>query len=306
MEHGAHLVPSDERRLPLGCLSIVAHIIYNGQLTTLAALLSKGAHPCTATLGRTTEEVAIEQGNGFSVLVNYLKHLHIGVIGRYVFALLEGETVDTLGSIEHAVYLHAVNIKIRLHLIVRDVEHLLLHLGRIVEAVVRLQTKVGSLQFLCILLNGLCFGIGLWRIVFNELMQEVVNIGGVLSHRALKRILGIVVISHQLTFLGTQLGQLGNDGEGVILRVGGIGTMYAGLKHLAAQIAVLQTGQDRLLGGIDDNDAILRLAATALGIFLTLRNVGIAQSGKLFFAIHPYHSIIGGLGQEVAPCLLQF
>ena len=81
--------------------------------------------------------------------------------------------------------------------------------------------------------------------------------------------------------------------------------MDACLKHLAAQVAILQTCEDGLLCGVDDDDAIGRLAATALGILLALGNVGIAESGKLLLAVYPYYGVVGGGGQKVAPLLLQ-
>lgn len=60
-----------------------------------------------------------------------------------------------------------------------------------------------------------------------------------------------------------------------------------------------------MLCGVDDDDAIGRLAATALGILLALGNVGIAESGKLLLAVYPNHGVVGGGGQKVAPLLLQ-
>ena len=305
MEHGAHLVPGDERRLTFGSLGVVAHVVDDGELSALAALLGKGAHPCSATLGGTAEEVAVEKSDGLAVLVNHLKHLHVGMISRDVLALLECETVDTLGCVEHTVDLHAVNIEVGLYLVVGDIEHLLLHLGRIVEAVVGLQTEVGTLKLLGILLDDSCLGIGLGRIVLDELAQEVVDILWILSHCALERVVGVGGVAHEFALLGTQLCKLCYDGECVVLGVGGISAVDACLKHLATQVAILQTGEDGLLCGIDDDDAIGRLAATALGVLFALGNVGIAESGELLLAVYPNHGVVGGSWQEVAPLLLQ-
>ena len=72
-----------------------------------------------------------------------------------------------------------------------------------------------------------------------------------------------------------------------------------------AQLAVLQAGENGLLGGVDDNDAIRRLRTLVLGVFLALCDVGIAQSCQLFLAVHPHHRVVGGAGQQVAPLLLQ-
>ena len=74
--------------------------------------------------------------------------------------------------------------------------------------------------------------------------------------------------------------------------------------HLLAQFAVLEIGEDRLLGGVDDDDAVRRLASAALSIFLALCNVCIAQSGELFLAVHPNHGVVGSGRKKVAPLLL--
>ena len=90
-------------------------------------LLLEGIHPRSSALGGSTVVVAIEQGQGLAVLVDNLEHAHVRMIGRNVGALLEGESVDQIGCIEHTIDQHAVDIEIRLHLIVRDVEQGLLH-----------------------------------------------------------------------------------------------------------------------------------------------------------------------------------
>ena len=129
MEHGGRLIPSHQGRLTFRSLGKVAYIVYNGQLMALLALFGEAAHPCTASLGRTTEIVAIEEGKRLAILVGNLKYLHVWVIGWDVLALLKVESIYTMGSVEHAVHLDAVDIEVRLHLVVGDVEHLLLHLG---------------------------------------------------------------------------------------------------------------------------------------------------------------------------------
>ena len=81
--------------------------------------------------------------------------------------------------------------------------------------------------------------------------------------------------------------------------------MDAGLIDLASQVTVAQTGENGLLCGIDDYDAVGSLGTTALGILLALGDVGIAQTVELLLAVDPYHSVVGRLGQEVAPLLLE-
>ena len=86
---------------------------------------------------------------------------------------------------------------------------------------------------------------------------------------------------------------------------GAVGAVYRGFVHLTAQVAVVEAGQQRLLRGVGDDDSIGSLAATTLGIFLALLDVGIAEAGELLLAVHPHHGIVGGLQYLVAPLLLQ-
>ena len=94
---------------------------------TQSALFGKGTHPRTATLCGATEIVAIEECDGFSIFVDYLKDLHVGMVGRNIFALLESQSIGTMGCIENAIDLYAVDIKIRLDLIIGNVELFFFH-----------------------------------------------------------------------------------------------------------------------------------------------------------------------------------
>ena len=120
VEHGGDLVPGEQRGLTLGGLGVVAHVEDDGQLMTLSALLLEAVHPRSAALGGPTEVVAVEECPGLSVLVDDLEHLHVGMVGGYVGALLEGQAVGTVGSIEHAVEQHAVDVEVGFHLVVAD------------------------------------------------------------------------------------------------------------------------------------------------------------------------------------------
>ena len=129
-----------------------------------------------------------------------------------------------MSCVEHTVHNHAVDVKVRFYFVVAQVQHLLLHLSRIVETVVRLQLEVGSHLLAGKLLDGLGLGLGLWCVLSNQLLQEVVHIVRVFSHRALQRVRGVVLITHQFGLLGTQLSNLHYQGEGVVL-IRAVGTM---------------------------------------------------------------------------------
>ncbi len=84
-----------------------------------------------------------------------------------------------------------------------------------------------------------------------------------------------------------------------------VGAVYAGLVDAAAQVAVVQGGEQGLLRGVHDDDGVGGLAAAALGVLLALGDVCLAQSGQFVAALHPHDGIVGGSLQLVAPLLLQ-
>ena len=84
-----------------------------------------------------------------------------------------------------------------------------------------------------------------------------------------------------------------------------VGTVHRGLEDPLAQVAVVETGQQGLLRGVDDDNGVWGLLATRLGIFGALGDVGIGKASQVFLLVHPHHGIVGGSGQVVAPLLLQ-
>ena len=75
--------------------------------------------------------------------------------------------------------------------------------------------------------------------------------------------------------------------------------------NLAAELTVLKIGEDSLLGGVHDDDAVRCLVATAFCVFLALSNVSIAQTCEFFLAVHPNHGIVGGCWKKIAKLLLK-
>ena len=304
MEERRHLIPSEQRRFAFGCFRIVAHVEDDWHLVVAATLLSKAIHPRTAALRWATIIVGIEECLLLAVLVEHLEHLHVGMISRDVGALLETESVSAVGCIEHAVDEDTVDVEVRLHLVVTDIEQLVLHLCRIVETVVRLQLEVLTFRLTSEILDCLSFRIRLRLILCNEAFQKSIDIFRGLCHCLLQRIGSIVRITHKFCLLGTQLGNLAHNGVGVEL-TSAVGTVDGSLIHLSAQVAVLETGEQRLLRGIDDDDSVRSLTAKTLGILLALLHVGSTQSREFLLAIHPHHGFVGSFGQQVAPLLLQ-
>ena len=222
-----------------------------------------------------------------------------------VVALLELQAVSTIGSIEDTILQYAVDIEVGLHLVFRDVEQFLLHLGRIVEAVIGLQLELLSLGLLGEVLDSLRLGIGSRTIGLDEVLQEGIYIVGSLGHGALQRVGRIVGIAHQRSLLGPQLGNLDDEGEGVMLLVGAVGTMDRSLEDTLSQVAVVEIGEQCLLSGIDDHDGVGCLLAEVLGILGALGDIGIGEASELLLGVDPDDGVVGGSRQLIAPLLLE-
>ena len=304
MEHGSHLVPRQQRRHTIGSLGVVAYIKDNRYLVALTALLLETVHPGSSALRRTAVVVATEQGQRLTILVDDFEGLHIRMIEGNVLALLERQTIDTVGGIEDSIDKHAVDIEVGFHLVVGDIQEFLLHLCRVVETVVRLQLEVRACGLAGKVLDGLRLGIGLRRILADEVLQEGIDIIRCLGHRPFQRVRSIVGITHNLCLFCPQPGHLADDGEGVVLACT-VGTMDRSLKDLLAQIAVVEISQDSLLCRVYNDDGIGSLTASVLGIFLTLGDVGLAKSGEILLLVHPDDSIVSGGLQQVTPILLK-
>ena len=167
-----------------------------------------------------------------------------------------------------------------------------------------MKLEVGSLSLTGKVLDSLRLGIGLRGVLTDETLQEGIDVFGSLGHGLLQRIGGVVGIAHNLSLLGSQLGNLDDNGEGVML-ARTISTMNGGLINLLAQVAIVETGQGGLLGGVDDDNGVWGLTATALCILLALGDVGLTETCQVFLLIDPHHSLVGGCRQHVAPLLLK-
>ena len=139
VEHRLSLIPSKERWLTFWSLGIVTYVEDEWFLLTVATLLKEGTHPRTTTLCWTTEVITVEQRQLLTISIQHVKHLHILVIGRDILTLAEAKSVDTMSRIEDTVHEYGIKIEVRLHVIIRETILILLHLSRIIEAVVRLK-----------------------------------------------------------------------------------------------------------------------------------------------------------------------
>ena len=272
MEHRRHLVPGQQRRLSFRSFGIVAHVEDDRQLLVAAALFGEAVHPCPTPLGRPAEIVAAEQGFRLAILVKHLEGLHVGMVKRDVLALFEGQSIHAVGGIEHTIDEHAVHIEIRFHLLVTHIQLLFLHLGGVIEPVVWFKFEVRAFGLAGELLNRFGFRICFWRVFRYEVFQKRIHVVRSLRHGVLQRIGGIVGVSHQFSFLRPELRHLADNGVCVVF-ASAVGAVDGRLIHPAAQIAVVEAGEQRLLGGVHDDNGVWCLASTTFSILAALLQV---------------------------------
>ena len=105
------------------------------------------------------------------------------MISRDILTLAEAKSVDTMSRIEDTIHEYGIKIEVRLHIIIRETVLILLHLSRIIEAVVRLEAEVSTLRLLSILLDSLCLSLRLRFVSLNHLTQEGIDVIRILCHR---------------------------------------------------------------------------------------------------------------------------
>ena len=175
MEHRGHVVPRDEVGLTLGSLRVVAAVVDHRLRAVEGALGDKLVHPGAGGLGIAVEVVAVEETEVATVLILYRKYMDIVGIDREVKALLEGETISALSGVEDAIAQHGVDLEVREHVSVAEVEAILLHLSGIVYDIPGLEGKVAALSLAGKVLDRchLCLSLGDKGLL--ELSEEVIG-----------------------------------------------------------------------------------------------------------------------------------
>ena len=130
VEHRDDVVEADERRLTGRRLRQVADVVDDRPCAEQLRLTDEVRHPGAAVLVVALEVVAIKERERLAVGVDHIEYAHVGLIDRDVLALLEGDAVELVRRIEHAVLEHVVELEVRLDL-------------RIVQVVLRLANLLG-------------------------------------------------------------------------------------------------------------------------------------------------------------------
>ena len=118
-----------QRRLARRGLGEVGDVVDHRQRAQQLRLADEDVHPRAAVLVVALEVVAVPERQRLAVGVEDFEDLHVGVVDGNVCALLEGDAVELVGGVEHAVLEHVVQLEVGLDLrlvqIVLRLAHLL-------------------------------------------------------------------------------------------------------------------------------------------------------------------------------------
>ena len=141
VKHRGHIVKAEQRRLPRRGLLEVGHVVDHRQRAQQLRLAHQRIHPRSAVLVVALEVVAIPQRQRLSIRIENLKHAHVRLLHRNVVPLLEGEPVELVRRIEHAVLEHVVQLEVGLDLRFVQVVLRLAHLLGVELPVPRLERE---------------------------------------------------------------------------------------------------------------------------------------------------------------------
>ncbi len=304
MEHGVGIVPGDQRGLARGGLGIVRDVEHHRLGPGQAVLVDEVRHPRPARLVVALPGIEIEQRQFAAILVIDGVNRHVRVIDRNVGALLEGQPVELVGGIEHAVFQHVGDLEIGLHLVLVERVALLAQLFGIVIPVRRGDGELAA--FLAD--EGVeIVGIALLRRAQRrgEAFEEADRRRRGLGHLVGQGIGGIAVEPEQLGLLGPQRRDLDDQAAGIV----GIATLAAVPAAFEQRLAgrpVGQRGQQRLLGGVLQRQHVAALGEAPVGGVLFRRGkIARAQPGEAGLAVDDQRAILGALGQALAEFGLQ-
>ena len=153
---------AEQRRLAGRGLGEVGDVVDDRQRAQQLGLVDEVAHPGAAVLVVALEVVAVEKRQRLAVGVEHFEHAHVRVVDRNVLALLEGDAVELVGGVEHAVLQHVVQLEVGLDLRFVEIVLGLADLLGVEVPVPRLELEAALLR-VDQRLNVFGFGRWLWR-----------------------------------------------------------------------------------------------------------------------------------------------
>ncbi len=204
-------------------------------------------HPCARLFRFARMEVGIEHRQVTAVLVEHLKRLYVGVIHRNLSILFERDAVKAMCQAEDTVN-HLLQREVRTQHLRIEMILLLLQLLRIVTPVPRHQLHLRALQARSKLRQLLHLLAGSRRVSLQQLVQQAINMLGILRHALLQHKLSISVVTQQLRQFHTRVHNALHQLQVAVLILMRALRLVSQVK-LLAQVAIAAVGEERHVAG---------------------------------------------------------
>jgi len=146
VEHGGDVGEADERGLARRGLGEVGDVVDDRQRAQQFRLADEVAHPRAAVLVVALEVVAVPERQRLAVGIEDLEDAYVGVVDGDVLALFEGDAVELVGGVEHAVLEDVEDLEVGLLLVFIDVVLRFAHLVGVELPVPGLQLEAAFLS----------------------------------------------------------------------------------------------------------------------------------------------------------------
>src|SRR6516164_1775440 len=121
VEHRRDISKADQSWFAFGGLWQVGYVVNHRKFSQQTRLFHKRRHPRSAILVVPFEIIAVEKREVLAIRVEDLEDAHIGMVHGKIVTLFESESIELIGSVEHSILQHVVQLKIRLYLRIIDV-----------------------------------------------------------------------------------------------------------------------------------------------------------------------------------------
>ncbi len=276
VEHRGHVGEAEERGLPRRGLGEVADVEDDRAGAAQPRLIHERVHPGAAVLVVALEVVRVEERERFTLGVEHLEHLHVGVVDGEIVALHEGEPVELVGREEYALAQHAAELEVGLDLGVVEGEVRLAHLLG-VELPVPRRELVAGLLVVDELLHARRLLARLGDRRRGHVGEELDRRGGRLGHLVAEHVGRPGGVAEELGLACAELGQAPHEGAGVV-GVAVLGALGGGLEEALAHRPVRERHLRRLLRRVLEGEDPLALELAPAGRLGRGRDVACAEA----------------------------
>ena len=243
VEEGLHLAQCQQGRFLLrGFCEIHDHADMRTYILALTVnpLPLVFCHPGTTLFTLSGMEIGIEDSQERAVLVEHLVSFHVGMIDWDVLVFLKGNAIQAIGQAKDTIN-HLRQLEIGTQHLCIEIVFLKLELMRIEAKVPRLKFEVLALCFLSHLLNGCHLLLGRRLISGNQVVEKFIDISHITGHTMFQHIVGIGLVSQQLSQFPSEIDQTFTDLKIVFAIV--VDTLrILGHVHLTAQFTLCRIG----------------------------------------------------------------